>query len=243
MSAGTNHDTFLGTRVFSSLDGLRCLSIVGVVWFHGGVLPFGHYGVDLFFALSGFLITTLLLRERTTRGDISLGAFYMRRTLRIFPLYYAVLAVYVVLVLVFERGTPEGAAFWGNLPAYLTYTSNWFVDLGDGRVIFYFAWSLATEEQFYLFWPWIEKYVRARLAVPLMAVLLCIGWTAHAGALDGFLGADSLLRTALASIAPSLGLGVLLAHLLYDRRGFEYAFRLLGSRFAAPLGLVALLAA
>src|SRR5262245_42928263 len=109
------HHTFLSHRYFPLLDGLRCLSIVAVVWFHAsggtfssGVLARGSSGVSLFFVISGFLITTLLLREQSATGNISLKRFYLRRTLRIFPLYYAILALYVVLVILMERQSAAG---------------------------------------------------------------------------------------------------------------------------------------
>jgi peptidoglycan/LPS O-acetylase OafA/YrhL len=96
------------------LDGLRCLSIAAVIWHHAGgtrhsgLLFRGHHGVSLFFAISGFLITTLLLRERVRNGQVSLGRFYGRRTLRIFPLYYAVIALYVALVYLLDRRSDAG---------------------------------------------------------------------------------------------------------------------------------------
>ena len=83
--AAEAHRSFLGARHFPSLDGLRCLAILPVVWHHStprplpGVLGRGPLGVDLFFAISGFLITTLLLREASTTGRISLSGFYARR--------------------------------------------------------------------------------------------------------------------------------------------------------------------
>ena len=156
------YEAFTATAWFSGLDGLRAFSVVAVLWYHLAgehdlaLLNHGNQGVQLFFAISGFLVTTLLLRERRRTGTISLRSFYLRRTLRIFPLYYAVLATYALLVFATLRGTPKGAEFWQHLPAFATYTSNWFVsaDAGTGHgVTFYFAWSLATEEQFYLVWP------------------------------------------------------------------------------------------
>ena len=165
-TAGRLYKTFKGTIFFSSLDGLRCLSILAVIWHHTGryveainLTRAGALGVDLFFAISGFLITTLLLRERERWGSISIRAFYIRRALRIFPLYYTVIILYVISVYALERNTPVGRQFFDNLPYFLTYTANWFVGL-DGRVIFYFAWSLSTEEQFYLVWPTLEKLLR-----------------------------------------------------------------------------------
>jgi peptidoglycan/LPS O-acetylase OafA/YrhL len=91
-----SYERFREIKIFNSLDGLRCLSIVAVVWHHvaghwlSGVhlMSVGYLGVDFFFVISGFLITTLLLREKEKYGRISLKNFYMRRSLRIFPLYY-----------------------------------------------------------------------------------------------------------------------------------------------------------
>ncbi|MCX5745493.1 MAG: acyltransferase, partial [Proteobacteria bacterium] len=143
-----------------ALDGLRALSILAVIAHHGGgaaagaasPLGRGHLGVQLFFVLSGFLITSLLIQERARSGGIDLARFYVRRSLRIFPLYFAVLALYVVVVGLTARHEPAGRAFFANLPYFATYTSNWMVSLDEPRVIFYFAWSLAVEEQFYLVW-------------------------------------------------------------------------------------------
>lgn len=141
-SSPSAHQAFLLSRFFGSLDGLRCLSILAVVLHHSagthGAFSRLDLGVSLFFAISGFLITTLLLRERDGRGDISLTGFYVRRSLRIFPLYYAVLGLYILLVFFTERDARVRSEFFHHLPAFLTYTSNWFVSL-EGRVIFYFA--------------------------------------------------------------------------------------------------------
>jgi peptidoglycan/LPS O-acetylase OafA/YrhL len=178
------HDEFLNTRTFHDLDGLRAISVIAVVWHHTAALAFpdvhvlqqGLYGVDFFFAISGFLITTLLLREHRRTGRISYRRFLGRRALRIFPLFYVVLATYVLLTIATRRGTPEATEFFHNLPAFATYTSNWFVDLEHGTsVTFYFAWSLATEEQFYLLWPPLLILLLARwrrsVVAPIVAVL------------------------------------------------------------------------
>lgn len=152
------HEVYLACSRFSSLDGLRAVSITAVIWAHTGsregILGQGFHGVDLFFAISGFLITTLLLREHSARGRIDLRAFYIRRALRIFPLYYAALAVYALVWFLRYRGSPVGDRFVSQLPAFATYTTNWFVHLVPGEgVLFFHSWSLATEEQFYLLWP------------------------------------------------------------------------------------------
>src|SRR4051812_6025192 len=204
-----SHDSFRRTRVFASLDGLRCVSILGVIWFHttarsGGLAGSGFLGVELFFAISGFLITTLLLREAETRGRVSLKAFYLRRTLRIFPLYYVVLGAYVVLAWQFEHG-PAGAIFWRNLPSYLTYTSNWFVRLDSVRTIFYFAWSLATEEQFYLFWPLVIASSRSRWqAAAAMLGLVSVAQIVRLLSGHGLLAQDVMAWRILASVSASI---------------------------------------
>jgi peptidoglycan/LPS O-acetylase OafA/YrhL len=243
------HEEFLRTRIFPGLDGLRCLSIVLVVAYHvsglhAGFLGRGYLGVSLFFAISGFLITSLLLREQEAHGHISLARFYGRRSLRIFPLYYTVLAVYVVLVLFFEKGAEEKADFFGNLPAFLTYTSNWFVPLEtDKRIIFYFAWSLATEEQFYLMWPGVMRLAHRWGAVLFMTGLLAISlwapWAVETGRLDGSL----LTVRILASFAPPICMGCLAAYALHSPRGFAWMYRVLGHTWVPPLLLVLVLAA
>ncbi|HTH94021.1 MAG TPA: acyltransferase [Rhodocyclaceae bacterium] len=184
-SAAEAHADFLAQRRFGSLDGLRALSIAAVIWHHSApvwvsnaLLKAGTQGVTLFFAISGFLITTLMLRERRRSGSIDLGAFYMRRALRIFPLYYLTLLIYVVVVAALERHSEFGETFFRNLPYFATYTSNIFVPL-DGRVIFYFSWSLAAEEQFYLLWPPILKRCSNRVAAVLLFVLVSICIVGH----------------------------------------------------------------
>lgn len=243
--AGVSHRAFLRNRYFDALDGLRCLSIVAVIWHHagghaGGLLGRGHKGVELFFAISGFLITTLLLREQDAAGQVSLRGFYIRRTLRIFPLYYAVLFAYAALVAVVERDSAAGAQFWRNLPAFLTYTSNWFVDLGSGaRVIFYFAWSLATEEQFYLVWPWVVRFA-GRWYVPVLFMAGLFGvdqaaeWATAAGALDG----RALPVRMVTSIATPICLGSLAAYLLHRPGGFRWVHPIVGQRWSPLAALV-----
>lgn len=231
-----------------ALDGLRGISILAVIWHHtgghlGGILAKGHLGVALFFAISGLLITTLLLREQDRTGTISLRGFYIRRTLRIFPLYYAVIALYVLLVAGLERRTPAGADFFTNLPAYLTYTSNWFVDLSSGnRVIFYFAWSLATEEQFYLLWPSVVRYARAWYLPPLvMTALLLLGESGRWAVEAGLLSPRPLLVKVITSVATPICLGCLAAYLLHRPAGFRVAWRLAGQPWSAPLAAALLL--
>jgi peptidoglycan/LPS O-acetylase OafA/YrhL len=241
------YETFRATDFFSCLDGLRCLAILAVVWHHAGVHPdginltqSGHLGVDLFFAISGFLITTLLLRERDKWGRISIRDFYIRRTLRIFPLYYAVIVLYVIAVWALEKSPSVRSEFFANLPYFLTYTSNWFIKL-DGRVIFYFAWSLATEEQFYLLWPTIERLLRGWRAVGLIIILLLARLL-----IQHFIASGALLKEQLAvviflSIHPAILGGVVMAHLLHDQRTFDTISVVIGARWASLAILAALM--
>jgi peptidoglycan/LPS O-acetylase OafA/YrhL len=229
---GVAYRNFRETRFFGTLDGLRALSIVAVIWFHtvpwdrGALLGQGNKGVTLFFAISGFLIVTLLLRGRERTGRIDLRKFWGRRMLRIFPVYYLALTLYVVLVALVERDPAARGAFFGNLPAFATFTSNWFVDLENTRVIFYFAWSLAAEEQFYLAWPLIERRGRAALAVALGALTVtqavAIAWPAASR--------DVLPLRMLTSVPAAILLGVTLAHLLHAPRSFRWVWNVLGRR-------------
>jgi peptidoglycan/LPS O-acetylase OafA/YrhL len=244
MAPNDAYDRYRETRFFGSLDGLRCIAILAVIWHHTGVRldsvllsQQGRHGVDLFFVISGFLITTLLLRERERHGTISLKLFYMRRSLRIFPLYYSVLLVYVIMVLVFERGSRAGSEFWGNLPAYATYTSNWFVDL-EGRVIFYFAWSLATEEQFYLMWPTVQKWLGGWRPVMVAVALILLREVVEISLNQGWIPKGALPATIIMSIHPAILGGVIAAHLLHMKSTFSVMNRLLANRVAAPLLLV-----
>jgi peptidoglycan/LPS O-acetylase OafA/YrhL len=238
-SHGGAYSTFRNTRHFGCLDGLRSISILAVIWHHGpgagmsGLGSRGWLGVHLFFAISGFLITTLLLREKSRKGEIELKKFYVRRVLRIFPLYYSVLALYAVIV--FITNNPGRELFYAALPAFLTYTSNWF--FAEDVVVFGFAWSLATEEQFYCTWPWVEQYLTSRWALVLMflVAVAITGWQVwHPG-----IGLSApLYQRILVDLAPAILWGVLLAHLLHERTGHAIAMRLFGYRWSSAFALV-----
>jgi peptidoglycan/LPS O-acetylase OafA/YrhL len=247
------HADYLRAARFPSLDGLRCLSIVPVIWHHAtpgplpGVLGKGPVGVDLFFAISGFLITTLLLRERDLvprPAAVSIRRFYARRALRIFPLYYAVLGLYVVRAWLLPAAAPERAHFFASLPFWATYTANWLVDFGVPHpVLFAFGWSLATEEQFYLVWPWIVRATRGLRAPAGAALFLLVAdQSMEQGLFPGALPPGSLGRRMIASIASPILLGALLACALHRPRGFAAAARILGHRASAPVLLLAVAA-
>jgi peptidoglycan/LPS O-acetylase OafA/YrhL len=140
----------------SSLDGLRAFSIAAVVLGHvadtnkfpvsiHGLEHLGNLGVKVFFVISGYLITTLLLNEEAARGRISLSKFYVRRVIRIFPAFYAYIAAMVIAEQAHLIELPPG-----DLLHAVTYTMNFHHERG-----WYLnhLWSLSVEEQFYLLWP------------------------------------------------------------------------------------------
>ncbi len=246
----TSYDSYLSNRYFGSLDALRCFAIIGVIWQHSpavshDLMPFaniGASGVSLFFTISGFLITTLLLREETKTGTINLKNFYIRRVLRIFPLYYLVLFIYTVLVFSLEHNA-VGSGFFNNLQYYLTYTSNWFVDLavnedGHRRVIFIFAWTLATEEQFYLFWPIAMKFLQRRKAIAIILILmladLSLEFTYFGTLQTPNTFFERILRIAT-SPSTEICCGVLLALALHSKNVFLLLRKVFGRSESAPL--------
>lgn len=236
------HERFLQTRYLPGLDGLRCLAILPVVWHHAtprllpGVWGKGAVGVDLFFALSGFLITTLLLRERRATGRVRLGAFYARRGLRIFPLYYLVLGFYALRALQTQASSEVARHFLHGLVLHATYTSNWFLNYDVPHpVMFAFSWSLCVEEQFYWVWPILVACVESRaLLAGAMGSAILIDTLAEHAVFASVLPPGSLGLRLLTSFAVPIGCGSLLALLLDSRRGFTVAQRLIGWRWSAP---------
>jgi peptidoglycan/LPS O-acetylase OafA/YrhL len=244
----SSHQAFLRQRVFGSLDGIRAFSVMAVVWHHtnefGGPRLFtrGFLGVDMFFVLSGFLIVTLLLRERDRKGQISLTDFYVRRTLRIFPVYYGLL---VVLSLVFAvlPSSETGVVWFDELWILATYTANLF----EVTTFMGIAWSLAAEEQFYLIWPSVERNRRSVIYACLGGALIlsqaiqfrvfsAFGWP-----IELVLPHQMFLEVTFTPIL----LGVVLAHLLHHRATHLAVRRWVQGWWAAPglaVGLLVFLA-
>ncbi|MCU1428003.1 MAG: hypothetical protein JWL83_2003 [Actinomycetia bacterium] len=141
-----------------ALDGLRAVAILSVMLFHlvfhnRLILEHGLLGVDAFFVLSGFLITTLLLREHGRKDRISLGNFYLRRALRLLPLLACVLVFAVVVNVAFSAGYP-GRPSGQGITAAAFYYANWYtLHHNTGLGFLGVTWSLSIEEQFYLCWP------------------------------------------------------------------------------------------
>jgi peptidoglycan/LPS O-acetylase OafA/YrhL len=154
------------------LDGLRGVAILLVLAFHFGLLPGGSLGVDIFFVLSGFLITSLLAEEWQRRGSISLKQFYLRRVLRLLPAFVALLLVYTVYTLL--RTPPElWSSRWYALAVAACYVSNWNNLHGADMSMLGHCWSLSLEEQFYLVWPALLYVMLCKL--PRKRILLIVG--------------------------------------------------------------------
>ncbi len=223
---------------FPGLDGLRAVAILGVVWHHSvkpDFLPIftrGFTGVDLFFVLSGFLITTLLIREKIKHGKISLRNFWARRFLRLMPAYYGLLLAMLGAYLIFKPNDPDTARLVEGFPIYALYLSNWWHPDANNLGI---TWSLATEEQFYLIWPLIEAFAAPIVATGFWIVALVINQLINFGLLDPAI--EAAFGTAEdkeildATFTPIL-LGVGLAHCLSKKRSFDIANKIAGFRHA-----------
>jgi peptidoglycan/LPS O-acetylase OafA/YrhL len=193
------------------LDALRGLAAIAVVLYHIGMLHLsfrvycGWSAVDLFFVLSGYLITTILISHPPTLDFAA--AFYGRRALRIWPIYY--LSLFALLFADRWFASPEP---WDSLPHYLTYTLNlqmyWKEQPLPAHRALDHTWTLSVEEQFYLLWPALVLLAGRRRVIPLASA---IGLASVAARLAGFQPFILLAR------ADGLALGAILAALLVDR--------------------------
>jgi peptidoglycan/LPS O-acetylase OafA/YrhL len=227
------------------LDGLRAAAVLTVMAAHARVpglaIEGGSAGVTLFFVLSGYLITTLLLAERSAAGRVDLRNFYVRRGLRLFPALFALLVVV---------GFGSAFGLWGSaggdmtiaIPAVLVYVGNWAQVIGIPMGALGHTWSLAIEEQFYLIWP-VTLLLALRLGdrriiglLTIFAAVLVTPWRVElllAGSLgQAFAGTDShadallmgcaigLLEIKLPAPAGWLGLlGIVLSGALWSGGG------------------------
>jgi len=231
---GKTPRTEAGNRAFHpALDGLRAVAFLLVFFQHYYSIPWGWTGVNIFFVLSGFLITGILFDSRD--DDHAARNFYVRRTLRIFPLFYGVFLVLLLLDLIFRwRWSLSWLAwplYFANFlrfasPSVLTDGSAlqlaanaWLRTPRAPQLTLYLGhfWSLCVEEQFYLFWPWIVFWVRGRRTLVWLCALVVI--------------LVSLLRLLAQRYAPAW---MLQGELLYRATPFQLDALLLG-------GLVALL--
>ncbi len=225
---------------FKQLDGLRFIAIFMVLiahylqWQMSNIVvqkfPF-TYGVTLFFVLSGFLITRILLTQRDKNSKHVLKTFYVRRFFRIFPLYYV--TIFILLFMGYEN-TNE-IVVW-----LLTYTINIYESINNTVAVgnFNHFWSLAVEEQFYLIWPFFVLFIPKRLFLPITAALvfLSVGFKIY---LFLFTSNWVLSDNGLMGNFNSLGTGGILAYLyLYKPFWFK---KIASNKVLVSLSFVALL--
>lgn len=232
--------TYQQKNYFPGLNGLRAVAIIGVVWHHSvrpDFLPMflrGFAGVDLFFVLSGFLIATLLIREKAKYGRISLRNFWARRFLRLMPAYYGLLLALLAVYVIFKPDDPDTAQLVKDFPIHALYVSNWFHT--DARNLG-ITWSLATEEQFYLVWPMIEAFAAPVIAAGFWIAALIVNQLINFGVLDPaiesvFGPGSSEGKEILGSTFTPILFGVGLAHCLHRKRSFDLASKVAGFRYA-----------
>ena len=176
------HEEYAARRYFPELDGVRAVSVLLVFTTHLDVLFWerlhGSTGVTFFFVLSGYLITTLSLREEHRSGRLGLGSFYTRRVFRIYPLYALVLGLYCVLLLGLGMASDRKDAFLHSLPYYLAFLPEQaLLGFHGEEPPFSGAWSLGIEEKFYFVWPllgfvFLAGRFRARVVTLLAAAVL-----------------------------------------------------------------------
>jgi peptidoglycan/LPS O-acetylase OafA/YrhL len=246
LHAGSAVAVTIGKRI-PSLDGMRALSIALVLAAHlSGTRHFfstatlqplgdlGNLGVRTFFVISGFLITRLLLLELEKTRRISLKAFYARRFLRIFPAFYAFIAVVSILA-------PLGFVQLdrSDVVHAVTYTMNYH---STENFIVFHLWSLSVEEQFYLLWPVTLVLLGLRRSVWALAVVLFIVPVIRLAIYVRFPGQEELIRMSFQTVCDALATGCLLAIALPTVLRSERLRQALRSPFIAALPAAVLIA-
>lgn len=227
----------MALRYRSDIDGLRTLAVVPIVLYHFGAssISGGFVGVDIFFVISGYLITSILLREDTDRG-FSVLAFYHRRAVRIFPALFALIMTLFVLSPLLLPGQIDelgrSAAFTVTFSSnlFFWYTADYFAPSSETMMLLH-TWSLGVEEQFYIFYPFLlyamRRFWPRHLALALVSLVvasfvlsLWLGWSRPEAAFY-----------LLPSRAWELGLGGLIAVIGTETRAG-------GGRFREPMAFV-----
>ena len=218
------------------LNGIRAVAALSVLFGHMWS-PFGDWGVGAppfhipwpsgpvttFFVISGFLITYLLMNEIGKTNDVSISKFYMRRILRIWPLYYGYMVLALIAVAAF-KGEINGAAWF-----YTFFSANISHAIGIGIIPLYHFWSLGVEEQYYLWYPWMVKYNKKHILYAVCG--LCALWFGLKLGLYMFLGKGIAYRIVGVTQFDCMMLGAVGAIMYY--RGTKWIIQLCGNRWIA----------
>lgn len=215
------------SRYFVQLDGLRAFAVAAVAWSHWMPmeyqlrLPWGHFGVQLFFVLSGFLITRILLQAKAseTPRRLVLRDFYVRRVLRIFPVYFVILAV----LWVFELGDIDRTIGW-----HVLYLSNVYLCVHKTfQTYWVHFWTLCVEEQFYLLWPLVVVFASRRALAISAAAAIVFAPVFRVAMRTCFphLEATMLMPSAVDALGAGALLAILGSHPIWQRRYRQIQFR------------------
>ncbi len=229
---------------FPHLDGLRFFAFLAVLISHLSLFtgftgyPFnifpalflthGDLGVAFFFTLSGFLITYLLLQEREQQGSVSLKHFYIRRALRIWPVYVVVIlcGFFIFPNLIDIPLALSLEAPLSRLPAYIFFLGNIdLVYMGYASVIIGVLWSLAVEEQFYLIWPAVFKKIKLSRIPWVLGGVIIWSWIYRFAHWENY----EIVHYMTLSVFSDLAIGCLLAYVAYFNKGFVTFFEKLPS--------------
>jgi len=209
MPPPTAFDAYKQTQHFGALDGMRAIGVVLVIFDHYGgehlKLLSGWLGVHVFFVMSGFLITTLLLREQEKLGQVSLMAFYVRRSFRILPVYY------LILLIVTIQTKALGGESWEQLKHAFFYYATF---LNEQKFVapWKLSWTMGIEWKFYLVWPIVA------FLLPLRPLLVMISAFATIAAL-GYFWSSPIVRAPHYIV---LMLGAVIAILLHNQTTFKF---------------------
>ena len=218
------------------LNGIRVVAALTVLFGHMWA-PFGDWGlgepafhvhwpqgpVTTFFVISGFLITYLLMNEVGKTGDVSIGKFYMRRILRIWPLYYGYMVLALIVVAAFNGEITSAAWF------YTFFSGNISHAIGLGIIPLYHFWSLGVEEQFYAWYPWMVKFNKKHILYAVCG--LCVLWFGTKLGLYLFVGKGLAYRIFSVTQFDCMMLGAAGAIMCY--RGTEWFKRLCCNKWVA----------
>lgn len=208
----------------NGLNGLRAIAVIMVVISHWlpmnhflNVLPLGGIGVDVFFVLSGFLISRILFQQKKTIAENrnlkfqAIKNFIVRRALRIFPIYYLFLGVLYIT---------NGSKVRDGFIYYLTYTSNYyFYQTKDWHGFMAHLWSLAVEEQFYIIWPLLVFFIVKKYSVKLLLFVIAFGTVFH------LIQKEHMAYILTFSCINAFGIGALLAYVEVYKPNFEVLFK------------------